>query len=164
MQQDPHDQAEASPGTPPPPPPVPPVTGKETDSRADEHSTRSETTLAADLDAVQRGRPERAFNVGATVGVVVTVPAVIFVIQNGQSTQFDWLWFDFELPLWTVFIGGIAIGAALLAALLLVHRHRQRRIEHRQQAGGRLRRALSASRQRPAQRRDRLGRASRGHT
>jgi hypothetical protein len=39
---------------------------------------------------VERGRPERAFNVGATLGILVTVAAVIFVLQNRQSTGFDW--------------------------------------------------------------------------
>jgi hypothetical protein len=92
------------------------------------------------------------------------VAAVIFMIQNGQSTQFDWLWFNFDLPLWTVLIGGIAIGVALLAAVLLVHWYRRRRIERRQQASGRLRRALTPNRQRPVGRRTNLGRASGGHT
>jgi uncharacterized integral membrane protein len=164
MQQDPNDPAEPSPRTPPPPPPVSPTPGRAPGSPASEHPPRSDTTLPADLDVVQRGRPERAFNVGVTVGVVATVAAVIFMIQNGQSTQFDWLWFNFDLPLWTVLIGGIAIGVALLAAVLLVHWYRQRRIDRRQQAGGRLRRALTPNRQRPARRRTHLGRASGGHT
>lgn len=164
MQQDPNDQAEPSPRTPPPPPPVSPTPGRAPGSPAGEHPPRSDTTLPADLDVVQRGRPERAFNIGVTVGVLATVAAVIFMIQNGQSTQFDWLWFNFDLPLWTVLIGGIAIGVALLAAVLVVHWYRQRRIDRRQQAGGRLRRALTPNRQRPARRRTHLGRASGGHT
>lgn len=164
MPQDPNDQAEPSPRTPPPPATVSPAISQDPDSPAGEHPPRSDTALPADLDVVQRGRPERAFNTGITVGIVATVAAVIFMIQNGQSTQFDWLWFDFDLPLWTVLVGGIAIGVALLAALLLVHWYRQRRIERRQQAGGRLRRALTPSRQRPARRRTHLGQASGGHT
>jgi hypothetical protein len=47
-------------------------------------------SLTHDLDEVERGRPERAFNVGATLGILVTVAAVIFVLQNRQSTGFDW--------------------------------------------------------------------------
>ena len=164
MQQDPNDPAEPSPRTPPPPPPDSPATGRAPGGPAGEQPPRGDTALAGDLDVVQRGRPERAFNVGITVGVIATVAAVIFMVQNGQSTQFDWLWFDFELPLWTVLIGGIALGVALLAAVLLVHWYRQRRIERRRRAGGRLRRALTPSRQRPAPRQAHLGRASGGHT
>jgi uncharacterized integral membrane protein len=164
MQKNPNDPAERSPGNPPPPPPVSPATSQDPDSPPGEHPPSSDTALAADLDVVQRGRPERAFNIGITVGVVATVAAVIFMIQNGQSTQFDWLWFNFDLPLWTVLIGGIAIGVALLAAGLLVHWYRQRRIDRRQQAGGRLRGALTPNRQRPARRRTHLGRASGSHT
>lgn len=164
MQQDPNDPAEPSPRTPPPPPPAPSETSRDPESPAREPPPGSDSGLAADLDVVQRGRPERAFNIGITVGIVATVAAVIFMIQNGQSTQFDWLWFNFDLPLWTVLIGGIAIGVALLAAVLLVHWYRQRRIDRRQQAGGRLRRALTPNRPRPARRRTHLGRASRRHT
>jgi hypothetical protein len=31
------------------------------------------------------------------LGILVTVAAVIFVLQNRQSTSFDWLWLDFCL-------------------------------------------------------------------
>ena len=43
-------------------------------------------SLTHDVDEVERGRPERAFNIGATLGILVTVAAVIFVLQNRQST------------------------------------------------------------------------------
>ena len=99
--------------------------------------------LTRDLDEVQRGRPERAFNVGATVGIVVTVAAVIFILQNGQSTSFDWLWFDFQLPLWTALLGAIGVGIVLVLTVIAVHARRQSRIGRREQAAGRLRRALS---------------------
>jgi uncharacterized integral membrane protein len=156
MQQDPNDPAEPSPRARP----ASPTPGRDPDGPGGEQPLRRDTALAADLDVVQRGRPERAFNIGIAVGLIATVAAVIFMIQNGQSTQFDWLWFNFDLPLWTVLIGGIAIGVALLAAVLVVHWYRQRRIDRRQQAGGRLHRALTPNRQRPARRRAHFGRAS----
>jgi uncharacterized integral membrane protein len=146
------------------PHPTAPQASRDPDRPAGEQPPRSDTALAADLDVVQRGRPERAFNIGVTVGVIATVAAVFFMIQNGQSTQFDWRWFNFDLPLWTVLIGGIAIGAVLLAAVLLVRRHRQHRIERRQQAGGRLRRALGAGPHRSVRRQAHRGRAAGGHT
>jgi uncharacterized integral membrane protein len=105
-------------------------------------SARPQPSLAGDLAEVQRGRPERAFNFGAAVGIVVTVAAAIFVIQNNQSTHFDWLWFDFELPLWTALLGAMAVGVVLVVIGFVVHERRQRRIGRRQDAAGRLRRAL----------------------
>jgi uncharacterized integral membrane protein len=99
-------------------------------------------SLAGDLAEVQRGRPERAFNLGAVAGAIVAVAAAVFVIQNNQSTQFDWLWFDFELPLWTALVGAMAVGVVLVVIGFVVHERRQRRIGRRQDAAGRLRRAL----------------------
>jgi uncharacterized integral membrane protein len=107
-------------------------------------------SLTHDLDEVERGRPERAFNVGATLGVLVTVAAVVFVLQNRQSTGFDWLWFDFELPLWTALLGAVGVGVVLVMTVLAVHARRQRRIGRRRDAAGRLRRALGRD-HRPAE-------------
>jgi len=104
--------------------------------------SRPSGSLAGDLAEVQRGRPERAFNVGAVVGIILTVAAAVFVIQNNQSTHFDWLWFDFELPLWTALLGAMAVGVLLVVIGFVVHERRQRRIGRRQDAAGRLRRAL----------------------
>src|SRR5690606_22487194 len=97
-----------------------------------------------DLAAVQRGRPERAFNAGLVLGALLAVAAAVFVVQNAQSTEFDWLWLDFELPLWTALLGAMAAGVVLVILAFLVHERRQRRIGRRQQAAGRLRRALGA--------------------
>ena len=120
--------AEPTPTAPPPTPTAPPP--------------QPRRTLARDLAEVQRGRPERAFNLGVVVGAVVAVAAAVFVIQNNQSTQFDWLWFDFEVPLWTALLGAMAVGVALVVIALVVQERRQRRIGRRQDAAGRLRRAL----------------------
>ncbi len=103
-------------------------------------------SLAHDVDEVERGRPERAFNVGATLGIVVTVAAVIFVLQNRQSTGFDWLWLDFELPLWTALVGAVGVGVVLVLTILAVHARRRRRIRRRRDAAGRLRQAVARRR------------------
>jgi uncharacterized integral membrane protein len=120
----------------PPPAPAPAREGEEEGRRP---------TLAGDLAEVQRGRPERAFNLGAVVGAIVAVAAAVFVIQNSQSTRFDWLWFDFELPLWTALVGAVAVGVVLVVAAFAVHDRRQRRIGRRRAAAGRIRRALGPS-------------------
>jgi lipopolysaccharide assembly protein A len=103
-------------------------------------------SLERDVDEVERGRPERAFNVGVTVGIVVTVAAVIFVLQNRQSTTFDWLWLDFELPLWIALLGAVGVGVVLVLTVLAVHARRRRRVRRRRDAAGRLRRAVARDR------------------
>jgi uncharacterized integral membrane protein len=103
-------------------------------------------SLERDVDEVERGRPERAFNVGVTIGIVVTVAAVIFVLQNRQSTTFDWLWLDFELPLWIALLGAVGVGVVLVLTILAVHARRRRRIGRRRDAAGRLRRAVARGR------------------
>jgi uncharacterized integral membrane protein len=106
---------------------------------------RRQPSLAGDLAEVERGRPERAFNLGLVLGIIVTVAGAIFVIQNNQSTQFDWLWFDFEVPLWTALLGATVFGALLIVVGFAVHERHQRRLGRRQDAAGRLRRALGPS-------------------
>ena len=121
--------------------PAPPATA-ERPPTSGEQPAESQRSLAGDLAEVQRGRPDRAFNLGAVVGAIVAVAAAVFVIQNNQSTHFDWLWFDFELPLWTALLGAMALGALLIVVGFAVHERRQRRRGRRQDAAGRLRRAL----------------------
>jgi uncharacterized integral membrane protein len=103
-------------------------------------------SLERDVDEVERGNPERAFNVGVTVGIVVTVAGVIFVLQNRQSTTFDWLWLDFELPLWIALLGAVGVGVVLMLTIVAVHARRRRRVRRRRDAAGRLRRAVARRR------------------
>jgi uncharacterized integral membrane protein len=100
-------------------------------------------SLERDVDEVERGSPERAFNVGVTVGIVVTVAAVIFVLQNRQSTTFDWLWLDFELPLWIALLGAVGVGVVLVLTILAIRARRRRRVRRRRDAAGRLRQAVA---------------------
>jgi uncharacterized integral membrane protein len=98
--------------------------------------------LRTDLDEVARARPERSFDVGLALGGVLAVAAVLFVVQNSGATDFEWLWFDFSVPLWTVLVGCVGVGVLLTLAALVLLRRRRRRIERRRQAAGRLREAL----------------------
>jgi uncharacterized integral membrane protein len=109
-------------------------------------------SLRTDLDEVARARPERSFNVGAAVGTVLAVAAVVFVVQNSHATDFEWLWFDFSLPLWTVLVGSLVLGALAAVAGFAIHRRRRRRIERRREATGRLREALPEEPARPRRR------------
>lgn len=104
---------------------------------------RPPAALVSDLREV-RSRPERAFNAGAVLGLVLATATFIFLVQNGQPTAFDWLWFDFTLPLWIALLAALAVGALLVVAALAVHRRRRHRIARREQAAARLEDALSA--------------------
>jgi uncharacterized integral membrane protein len=125
----------------------------EPDPEADQAAAQPEAldepasgSLERDVDEVERGSPERAFDVGVTVGIVVTVAAVIFVLQNRRSTTFDWLWLDFELPLWIALLGAVGAGVVLVLTVLAVRARRRRRIRRRRDAAGRLRRAVARGR------------------
>jgi uncharacterized integral membrane protein len=124
------------------PTPTPTPSPTEPTAPAPAGATEPRRSLAGDLAEVQRGRPERAFTLGALAGGIVAVAAAVFVIQNNQSTHFDWLWFDFELPLWTALLGAMAFGVFLVVVGFAVHERRQRRRGRRQDAAGRIRRAL----------------------
>jgi uncharacterized integral membrane protein len=118
-----------------PPDPDPPL-------RADpEDPTRPPAALHSDLREVKT-RPERAFNIGATLGLVLATATFIFLVQNRQSTRFDWLWFDFSLPLWVALVGALVTGAVLVVTGFAVHRRRVRRMARRDQAAARLEDAL----------------------
>lgn len=102
---------------------------------------RPPAALADDLRQV-RSRPERAFNVGAALGLTLATATFIFLVQNRQATDFDWLWFDFTLPLWIALAAALVTGALLVVTALAVHARRTRRIARRDQAAARLEDAL----------------------
>jgi uncharacterized integral membrane protein len=110
----------------PPPEPAPP---------------RHPDALGSDLRTV-RSRPERAFNIGAALGLVLATATFIFLVQNRGATDFDWLWFDFTLPLWIALAAALVTGALLVVTALAVHARRTRRIARRDQAAARLEDAL----------------------
>jgi uncharacterized integral membrane protein len=107
--------------------------------------TRPPESLATDLREV-RTRPERAFNLGAALGLLLATATFIFLVQNRQETEFDWLWFDFRMPLWIALAGALVAGALLVVAAWAVHRRRRRRIARREQAASRLEDALVGER------------------
>lgn len=52
----------------------------------------------------------KRFGVPAIIGFV----ALLFVFQNTQEVEFEFLWFDFSMPLWTMLIGFGLVGAVVL--------------------------------------------------
>jgi uncharacterized integral membrane protein len=104
---------------------------------------RQRADLSADLREV-RTRPERAFNLGAALGLTLAVATFIFLVQNGGRTEFEWLWFDFTLPLWIALVGALVTGALLVLTVLAVRARRRRRIGRRERAAGRLEQAIAS--------------------
>lgn len=51
----------------------------------------------------------RRFGLPAVVGIV----GILFVFQNTQDITFEFLWFDFTTPLWTMLVGFALIGAVV---------------------------------------------------
>lgn len=62
------------------------------------------------------------------VPAIATLIGLLFVFQNTQDITFEFLWFDFTAPLWTMLVAFAAIGAVMLWGA-------QRRIARRGRAG-----------------------------
>lgn len=57
--------------------------------------------------------------------VVLIVVGVLFVVQNTARTQFNFLWFEFDWPLWIMLVVFAAIGAVIAWAVGLRRRARK---------------------------------------
>lgn len=55
----------------------------------------------------------RRFRVGLIVAAIVTVGAVLLVVQNGESARLDWLAFHFRTPLWIMLVLTLVAGAVV---------------------------------------------------
>lgn len=73
------------------------------------------------------------FRTGIAVGAVITVAIAVFIFQNGDSTDLEYLWVDFNIPLWLGLLAAFAAGS--VAAPLFGwswRRHRRIRRERKQ--------------------------------
>jgi uncharacterized integral membrane protein len=59
--------------------------------------------------------------------IVIAVVAVIFILQNGDSTQTNFLMLDFRAPKWVLLAITLAVGAVLDRLFMLWWRRRGRR-------------------------------------
>jgi uncharacterized integral membrane protein len=57
---------------------------------------------------------------------VIAVVALLFVFQNAEDVKFEFLWFDFEMPMWIMLILFAGVGAIVLYGLQRRHRRKQR--------------------------------------
>lgn len=110
-------------------------------SASPDDPNRPPEALKTDLRFV-RSRPERAFNIGVALGLLLATGTFIFLVQNRRATHFQWLWIHFTLPLWVALVGALVVGAALVVIALAVHALRRRRITRREQAAARLEDAI----------------------
>jgi len=44
---------------------------------------------------------------------ILTVVALLFILQNNESVRFTFLWFDFRWPPWAMLLVFMAIGALM---------------------------------------------------
>ena len=76
--------------------------------------------------ALKSGRRNQ-FRTGVILGSIVTVAAVLLIIQNGESAQLDWLFFHFRTPLWIMLVL-TAVAGAVGWELIKIGSHRARRV------------------------------------
>jgi uncharacterized integral membrane protein len=57
---------------------------------------------------------------------VIAIVALLFVLQNTESTTFEFLWFDFEMPKWVMLVVFAGVGAVVLYGLQLRRRRRRK--------------------------------------
>ncbi|MFT7649282.1 MAG: putative integral membrane protein [Candidatus Poriferisodalaceae bacterium] len=65
-------------------------------------------SVEADIDGMSAKQKLTLF-----VGVFLLAALVIFVVQNSESTDVQWLMFDATLPKWLIMAVSAVIGAAL---------------------------------------------------
>lgn len=64
---------------------------------------------------------------GAIATLLAVVVLLIFIIENTEDVQFDFLFLDFTWPLWLYTVVVALLGALLWFGVGVVRRHRRRR-------------------------------------
>ena len=57
---------------------------------------------------------------------LIAIGLIAFIVQNGDKTEFTWLFLDGEWPLWMVIVVSAVAGAALSEVLGWLVRRRRR--------------------------------------
>lgn len=80
------------------------------------------------------------FGWGFIVGAIVAAGVALLFVQNSHSSDFEWLWFNFDAPMWLLLgltlIAGMVVGEAARFLLLRsssrsVHRRSDRDTAYR---------------------------------
>jgi len=64
---------------------------------------------------------------GAIATLVGVGLLVVFMIQNTQEVPIEFLFWDFEWPVWLIVLGSALLGALVWFALGVLRRHRRRK-------------------------------------
>ena len=78
-------------------------------------------------DEEKSGGDEKSSRVGLVFGGVAAVVLLLFVVQNSESTQTEFLWFQWSMPKFLlIFITvGLTLVMAVIAAWILNRRSRK---------------------------------------
>jgi uncharacterized integral membrane protein len=67
-------------------------------------------------------------------GLVLAIATVIFVAQNVDRVDVQWLWFDFRVSLAVIALGGVLLGVLGAVGIgLIVRRRRRRELQNAQE-------------------------------
>ena len=83
-----------------------------------------ETASSAGADEARKKFPVPP---GVVAAVLLVVGLIFFVVQNGDSVDFEWLVFDMSGPLWVVIVVAAVAGAVVTEVLGFLRRRRRRR-------------------------------------
>jgi uncharacterized integral membrane protein len=75
------------------------------------------------------------FRAGLVLGSIVTIAVVLLIVQNGESTQLDWLAFEFKAPLWIMLILTMVAGAIVWDVAKVAYRRGRENQRRRERAG-----------------------------
>lgn len=62
------------------------------------------------------------FRTGFIIGVVVVLAIALLIIQSDEDVKLEWLFFDFEWPLWPLLLLTFVAGMAAWQLLLVAYR------------------------------------------
>jgi len=60
---------------------------------------------------------------------IIAIAALLFVVQNTEQVKFEFLWFDFEWPMWIMLVVFALVGATVFYGVARRRRRRRRRLE-----------------------------------
>ena len=73
------------------------------------------------------GGGNRSLGGGALASISGLALLLIFVVQNTDDVQLDFLFWDFEWPLWLLTIVSALLGALVIFGIGVMRRHRRRK-------------------------------------
>ncbi len=83
-------------------------------------------TQKPEQSAAPPPEPKRALSIRAILGAVSAALLGLFLLQNLQSVDVNFLWFSFSTRLTWALLASAAFGVIALAAFTLLRRHDER--------------------------------------